>query len=186
LGAGVRQRGHVFHVRRTLIRHPRDQRRPIVDRGTVAEKLRTEREKVSAVQNAHARSQAARLGFLSGIRRRILAGAGRFVGNPVVLIEPRTEIDEPTAIAAEGSVRRCRRPLHGSPAGGTFNGRDHPNPRKYLNQAQQVNINGTSTSTCAGRLVASSQFKNRMVQRCWLPLISGNSPRSGVRVTRTN
>ena len=34
--------------------------------------------------------------------------------------------------------------------------------------------------------MASSQLKNRMVHRCWLPLISGNKSTSAGRVTRTN
>ena len=37
-----------------------------------------------------------------------------------------------------------------------------------------------------GRAVASSQFKKRMVQRCWLALISGNNSESAGKVTRTN
>src|ERR1700675_1825615 len=69
------------------------------------------------------------LRFPGGIRRRFIARAGRLVRDLVAFIEPRAEIDEPAAITAEGPVGRCRRPLHRSPAGRAFNGRDHRHSR---------------------------------------------------------
>jgi hypothetical protein len=62
----------------------------------------------------------------------------RFVRNFTLFGQPRTHVDESAAIAAERPVLRCLRPFHGAPTGGTFD---------YRDQAQQVNRNGTSTST---------------------------------------
>ena len=96
---------------------------------------------------------------MQGVFRRSL------VRNPVLFGEPRTHVHEPAAITAEGPVLRALRPFHVAPAGGTFDYRGH-NRCAFRIHAQQVRRNGTSTSTCTGRAVTSSQFKKRIVQRC--------------------
>ena len=40
-------------------------------------------------------------------------------------------------------------------------------------QVQQVSTKGTSPSACVGRLRTSLHSRKRMLQRWWLPLISG-------------
>src|ERR1700722_9797622 len=70
--------------------------------------------------------------LLGGVRRRFIAGVRRLVRDPVALIEPRAEIDQPAAIAAEGWKGRGGRPLDRPPAGGAFNGRNHRKSRSAL------------------------------------------------------
>jgi len=57
----------------------------------------------------------------------ILRGSG-LVGNLVLFGEPRAEIDEPAAIAAEWAVLGGRRPFHFAPAGRTFHYGHQPKP----------------------------------------------------------
>jgi hypothetical protein len=67
------------------------------------------------------------LRFLGRIPRQLIGCGCRFVGNPVLFIEPRAEIDESAAIAAEGSIDRFWRPFHRALAGRAFNDRCHRN-----------------------------------------------------------
>jgi threonine synthase len=99
----------------------------------------------------------------------------RLIRNLMLLAEPCARVDETAAIAAERSVGRRLGPFNLTATGGALDV-----------QAQQVRKKGTSVSTCTGRPVASSQFRKRMVQRCWLPLISGNNSASAGSVTRTS
>jgi hypothetical protein len=61
-----------------------------------------------------------------------------FVRNFVLLGEPRTQIDEPAAVAAERPVRRCRRPFDIAPARRTFDYRCHPDLNPTLSAAGQL------------------------------------------------
>src|ERR1700677_422187 len=61
------------------------------------------------------------LGFLGGVGMQLILSGSRLVWNLVLFGEPRTQVDEPTAIAAERPVLRRRGPFHIAPAGRTFN-----------------------------------------------------------------
>ena len=69
------------------------------------------------------------LGFLGGVGMQLILRGSRFVWNLVLFGEPRTEIDEPAAIAAERPVLGGRRPFHIAPAGRTFHYRHRPKPK---------------------------------------------------------
>ncbi len=122
--------------------------------------------------------------FLGGGRSAILGCTRRFVGYFVLLRKPRPQIDQSATIAAERAISGFGRPRHRATALRTFDDRGHA--LSSFAQAQQVKRNGVSLSTCTGRLVASSQLRNRIVQRCWLPLISGNKSVLAGKLTRTS
>jgi hypothetical protein len=63
--------------------------------------------------------------FLGGVGMQLILGGSRLVWNLVLFGKPRTEIDEPAAVAAERPVLGCRRPFHIAPAGRTFHYRGH-------------------------------------------------------------
>jgi hypothetical protein len=50
---------------------------------------------------------------------------GGFARDLVLFAKPRTEIDEPAALAAERSIQRVRGPLNATPAGRAFDDRSH-------------------------------------------------------------
>ncbi len=123
-------------------------------------------------------------GFLWRRRRTVVGSARRLVGYFVLLRKPRPQIDQSATIAAERAISGFGRPRHRATALRTFDDRGHA--LSSFAQAQQVKRNGVSLSTCTGRLVASSQLRNRIVQRCWLPLISGNKSVLAGKLTRTS
>ena len=95
----------------------------------------------------------------------LIFSAADFVRNPVLFAEPRTEIDEPAAIAAE-------RPVLPMPA-------TIPPSRRQVGHFTIVAIEAVQPNSSAagqekrhvhfdvhGTAVASSQFRKRMVQRC--------------------
>jgi hypothetical protein len=108
----------------------------------------------------------------------------RFVRNLVLLGQPGAEVDQPATVAAKRPVDGFRRPLYRPFTRGAFYRCRHEDVLSL--QEQQVRRKGTSRSTCTGLLVASCQLRNRMVHRCWLPLISGNKSVSAGSVTRTS
>jgi hypothetical protein len=63
--------------------------------------------------------------FPGGVGMQLILRGSRFVWDIVLFGEPRTEIDEPAAIAAERPKLRCRRPFHIAPACRTFHDRGH-------------------------------------------------------------
>ena len=68
---------------------------------------------------------------------QLILRRSRFVWNLVLFGEPRTEIDEPAAIAAEGPICRLGRPFHRPLAGRTFNYGDHRGSRPDSRTAGQ-------------------------------------------------
>ncbi len=55
----------------------------------------------------------------------------------MLFAEPRAEIDEPAAIAAEGAIDRFLRPFHRALAGRAFDDRYHGNFPRTLGAARQ-------------------------------------------------
>jgi hypothetical protein len=67
------------------------------------------------------------LRFLGRIREQFIGCGSRFIRNPMLFTEPRSEVDESAAIAAEGAIDRFRRPFHRALAGRAFDDRYHRN-----------------------------------------------------------
>src|SRR6185312_14673273 len=82
---------------------------------------------------------------------------GGIAGNGVLLGQPCAEVDEPAALAAEGSIGRLR-PVDLALAGGTLDALDG-------HHAQQVSRNLTSESAWVGRSERPFQARKRMLQR---------------------
>src|SRR5262245_52573148 len=87
--------------------------------------------------------------------------------------EPGAEINQAAALAAERPEGRAL-PVEITLARRAFDAcRTHRALRRTLPQGQQLSMNVTSFSAWVGRAVMPCQARKRMLQRWWLPLISG-------------
>ncbi len=87
----------------------------------------------------------------------VMRGRNLLAGDGVTLAEPRAEVDQLAALAAERPPRRLRRPLDRPLAGRAGNGR-----RAHV---QVVSENTTSSVVCTGRASAPCQTRKRTLQR---------------------
>lgn len=110
--------------------------------------------------------------------RIVDVGLERFAGDGALLFEPGAEIHQLAAFAAERPPALFLTPLDFAAAGGA----GHV-PRFHV---QQIRVNGTSPSACLGRWSMPRHSRKRMLQRCWLPLISGYSTLPGSSTMRSS
>src|SRR5690606_2348063 len=115
------------------------------------------------------------LGVRRGVAVRAVLADG-LAGDGMLFRGPGTQVDELAALAAEGTPARGRAPVHRGLAGGTGD----------LHQPHTVSWKSTSSVVCTGRVWKSCQCMKRMLQRWWLPLISGNSGVPAGSVMRSN
>jgi hypothetical protein len=99
---------------------------------------------------------------------RLIVAVGRFAGDRMLLGQPRTEVYEATARAAERTVRKGFRPFDRASAGWTEQGLRHAAGwvcPALRDQEQQISVKGTSASVCVGRCSMPCHSRKRRLQR---------------------